>query len=133
MLMLTKCSTDVLEPCKGYDFASTLNLTVGKTFFTHGHSRQSCLMPHRSIDAADSRLFGRSLPVTIKNALEKELTTANYHDFCMRPEVSAHPFEYLSLIVFLRKEFHQRSYPVHILSYADDQSGSRRSQLRFHH
>lgn len=40
-----------------------------------------------SIDAVDSRLLGPSLPKNIKNALENEATTANFHDFCMRPEV----------------------------------------------
>jgi hypothetical protein len=40
------------------------------------------------IDAADSRLLGPSLPVNIKDALENEQTTANFHDFCMRPEVN---------------------------------------------
>ncbi|CAF4862084.1 unnamed protein product [Rotaria sp. Silwood1] len=65
LLMLTRCSTDILEPCKAYDYATEV------TF-----------MP----DAADSRLLGRSLPINIKNALQHEPTTANFHIFCMRPE-----------------------------------------------
>jgi hypothetical protein len=40
------------------------------------------------IDAADSRLLGSSLPSNVKNALENKPTTANCHDFCMRPEVN---------------------------------------------
>jgi len=40
------------------------------------------------IDAANSRLLGTSLPVSVKNALENEPTTSNYHNFCMRPEVN---------------------------------------------
>ena len=39
------------------------------------------------IDAKESRLLGPSLPVSVKNALENEPTTPNFHDFCMRPEV----------------------------------------------
>ncbi|CAF3252353.1 unnamed protein product, partial [Rotaria sp. Silwood2] len=65
LLMLTKCSTDIFEPCRGYDYATEL------TF-----------MP----DATDSRLLGRSLPINIRNALQNEPTTANFHVFCMRPE-----------------------------------------------
>jgi gamma-glutamyl hydrolase len=65
LFMLTRSSTDVLEQCQGYDFATEL------TF-----------MP----DAANSRLLGTSLPVSVKNALENEPTTSNYHNFCMRPE-----------------------------------------------
>ncbi|CAF0762035.1 unnamed protein product [Rotaria sordida] len=65
LLMLTRCSTDIMEPCRGYDYATEL------TF-----------MP----DAADSRLLGKSLPINIENALQNEPTTANFHDFCMRPE-----------------------------------------------
>ncbi|CAF3504123.1 unnamed protein product [Rotaria socialis] len=64
LLMLTRSSIDILEPCKGYDFATEL------TF-----------MP----DAADSQLLGSSLPLNIKNALQNDSTTANYHNFCMRP------------------------------------------------
>jgi hypothetical protein len=60
------------------------------------------------IDATDSRLLGPSLPVTIKNALENEQTTANFHDYCMRPEVniifpSILVFNYIFLLI---KELH---------------------------
>lgn len=65
LFMLTRASSDVLEPCKGYDYATEL------TF-----------MP----DAADSRLLGSTLPSNIKSALENEPTTSNYHNWCMRPE-----------------------------------------------
>ncbi|CAF1260667.1 unnamed protein product [Adineta steineri] len=65
LLMLTRRSTDVLEPCKGYDFATELTFTP---------------------DAANSRLLGSSLPSSVKNSLENEPTTANYHNFCIRPE-----------------------------------------------
>jgi len=65
LLMLTRRSTNILDHCKGYNFATEL------TF-----------MP----DANDSRLLGSSLPLNIRNALANETTTANYHDFCMRPQ-----------------------------------------------
>ncbi|CAF1181881.1 unnamed protein product [Rotaria sordida] len=65
LLMLTRSSTDILEPCQGYDYATEL------TF-----------MPN----ANDSRLLGTSLPLNVKYALENEPTTSNYHNFCMRPE-----------------------------------------------
>ncbi|CAF5166664.1 unnamed protein product [Rotaria sp. Silwood1] len=63
--MLTRSSTGILEPCQGYDYATEL------TF-----------MPN----ASDSRLLGTSLPINVKYALENEPTTANYHNFCMRPK-----------------------------------------------
>jgi len=65
LLMLTRRSTNILDHCKGYNFATELNFTA---------------------DANDSRLLGSLLPLTIRNALENEPTTANYHEFCMRPE-----------------------------------------------
>jgi gamma-glutamyl hydrolase len=65
LLMLTRRSTDILQTCKGYDFATELTFTP---------------------DAADSRLLGSSLPSNVKNALEIKPTTANFHNFCMRPE-----------------------------------------------
>ncbi|CAF1231256.1 unnamed protein product [Rotaria sp. Silwood1] len=65
LLMLTRSSTGILEPCQGYNYATEL------TF-----------MPN----ASDSRLLEGSLPLNIKYALENEPTTANFHNFCMRPE-----------------------------------------------
>ncbi|CAF1297300.1 unnamed protein product [Rotaria sp. Silwood1] len=65
LLMLTRSSTGILEPCQADDYATEL------TF-----------MPN----ANDSRLLGPSLPSNIKYALENEPITSNYHQFCMRPE-----------------------------------------------
>ncbi|CAF4650946.1 unnamed protein product, partial [Rotaria sp. Silwood2] len=65
LLMLTRASTGILEPCQGDDYATEL-----------------IFMPN----ASDSRLLGPSLPSNIKYALENEPTTSNYHHFCMRPE-----------------------------------------------
>jgi len=65
LLMLTKSKIDVLDTCHGYNFATEL-----------------IFMP----DAAESRLLGSSLPSNIKNAVENEPTTSNYHHFCMRPQ-----------------------------------------------
>ncbi|CAF1668513.1 unnamed protein product [Rotaria magnacalcarata] len=76
LLMLTRSSIDILEPCKGYDFATELTFMPGYDFAT-----ELTFMP----DAADSQLLGSSLPLNIKNALQNDSTTANYHNFCMRP------------------------------------------------
>ncbi|CAF0729107.1 unnamed protein product [Adineta ricciae] len=65
LFMLTRHSTTILDHCNGYDFATEL------TF-----------MP----DADNSRLLGSSLPSSVKKGLVNEPTTANFHNFCMRPE-----------------------------------------------
>jgi len=65
LLMLTRASEEILDLCNGYNYATEVTL-----------------MP----DAASSRLLGKSLPLNIKNALENETTTSNFHDYCMRPE-----------------------------------------------
>ena len=85
MFMLTKGSTDVLEQCKGYNFATELIFMPGETKFFVFIGEKNLIL---SLDANDSRLFGPSLPKNIRDALQNESTTSNYHDFCMRPEVT---------------------------------------------
>ncbi|UJR33393.1 hypothetical protein I4U23_020840 [Adineta vaga] len=65
LLMLTRHSTDILDTCKGNDFATELIFMK---------------------EANQSRLLGSSLPSNVKDSLLNKPTTSNYHDFCMRPE-----------------------------------------------
>ncbi|CAF1659296.1 unnamed protein product, partial [Didymodactylos carnosus] len=63
--MLTKGSTSIMDNCMGYDFATEI------TF-----------MPN----ATDSRLFGKNAPKSVLKYLQEEPVTANFHNYCMRPE-----------------------------------------------
>ena len=87
LLMLTRRSTGILDNCRGYNFATELTFMPGRTWVSKFPSRhQRCF--YLQLDANDSRLLGPSLPSNIRNALVNEPTTANFHNYCMRPQVN---------------------------------------------
>jgi hypothetical protein len=86
LLMLTRGSIDILDRCHGYNYATELTITPGTEFCFAIYCFISNF--YLRIDAADSRLLGATLPLNIKNSLVNEPTTANFHEYCMRPEVN---------------------------------------------
>lgn len=86
LLMLTRESTINMDSCKASNYATTLDFMFGTLDYLHIEFRTGSLFSHIA-DAADSQLLGSSLPLELKNALENEPITANFHDLCMRPEV----------------------------------------------
>ena len=86
LFMLTKGSAAIMDSCNSYDYATSLTFMPG-ILIGFGYFPIILWFFYSITEAAESRLLGSSLPAGVKNALENEATTSNFHNYCMRPKV----------------------------------------------